>query len=100
MARKMADLISAQAESGKTKKAYCEEQGISLPRFYYWQRRLSEIEESDATDCGFTALNVCGAEDFEIRLENGYWLRVRTSSAEALRLLIDVISQSRAEFLQ
>ena len=92
LARKMADMISAQAESGKTKKAFCEEQGIPLPRFYYWQRRLSEIEQSDAMDSGFTALKVCYAEDFEIRLKNGHWLGVRTSSAEALRLLIDVIS--------
>jgi len=35
-------LIGQRAESGKTIKAWCEEQGIPRRAYYYWQNRVCE----------------------------------------------------------
>ena len=70
-AAQIAQMIEAQAKSGLSKKAFCNEQGISVANFYYWQRRLSE-EEQDSE--GFTALSVRPAADLELCLPDGQWI--------------------------
>ena len=93
LATQMAQMIEAQAKSGLSKKAFCNEQGISVANFYYWQRRLSE-EEQDSE--GFTALSVRPAAELELRLPDGRWIGVRTQSSEALRILLDALSVDHA----
>ena len=34
------DLIARQKQSGKTVKAFCEENGVGGPSFYAWRKRL------------------------------------------------------------
>ena len=97
VALKMAEVLASQAESGLTKKDFCEKHGISLYRFYYWQRKLNAKEQpkQDTTDVeasGFSAITIRRSFDLELRLDNGRWLGVRTESAEALGLLLEAIN--------
>ena len=39
------DIIQACNASGLIKKAWCEQNGINIKSFYYWQRRLSGDNE-------------------------------------------------------
>jgi hypothetical protein len=39
----MFKLVEACHESGLTNKAFCQEQGLALQVFYYWQRRYRKF---------------------------------------------------------
>ena len=93
LATQMAQMIEAQAKSGLSKKAFCNEQGISVANFYYWQRRLSKEEQDSA---GFTSLSVRPAAELELCLPDGQWIGVRTQSSDALRVLLDAIGVDHA----
>ena len=41
----MRALISAQEESGKSIKTFCQEQGIGIWIFSYWRRRLRDLDK-------------------------------------------------------
>lgn len=95
-AEQMAQLIEAQAKSGLSKQAFCTRHDIPLARFYYWQRRLCEVESTPAFSPGFTALSVCPAAELELRLPTGQWIGVRVQSADALGLLLKAMEQDHA----
>jgi len=40
-------IMREHKESGKSKKAYCETKGIHPNVFYYWQRKLREMEKQE-----------------------------------------------------
>lgn len=44
------DIIHACNASGLTRKAWCEQNGINIKTFYYWQRQLRR-EAHDAHIC-------------------------------------------------
>lgn len=44
--RKWAVLIEEQRRSGLSQRAFCEQEGLSLNRFYYWLRRLRETSDT------------------------------------------------------
>ena len=97
VALKMAEGLASQAESGLTKKDFCDKHGISLYRFYYWQRKLNATEQPKPTSTeveasGFSAITIRRSFDLELRLDNRRWLGVRTESAEALGLLLKAIN--------
>jgi hypothetical protein len=41
------EVLKEQAKSGLTVKAFCQQQGVSVPSFYAWRRKLME-RNSDA----------------------------------------------------
>lgn len=95
-AEEMAQVLKAQATSGLSKKAFCEEHSIAPSMFYYWQRRLSEAEIGLGEDLGFTQVAVRPSAELEVRLPCGQWIGVRTSSASALSILLEAIGQKHA----
>ena len=90
-AEEMAQVLEAQAVSGLSKKAYCEEHGIAPSMFYYWQRRLNEAESGPEEEPGFAQLAVRPSAELEVRLPGGKWIGVRASSASALSILLEAI---------
>ena len=48
--------ITRQAASGKSVTAFCQEQGIATPTFYWWRNRLAR-QESGATSRPDAALS-------------------------------------------
>ena len=41
--RQWAELICDSKASGKSVKAWCEEQGVCIKTYYYWQRRVRAV---------------------------------------------------------
>lgn len=44
-----AEHLKACSESGLTKVAYCQQQGLKIKSFYYWQRRLRPSTDGPVT---------------------------------------------------
>lgn len=40
--RKWAEIIQARQNSGQTVRVFCEDNGINIKRYYYWQRKLRD----------------------------------------------------------
>ncbi len=72
----MFSMIADWSQSGKSKKRYCEENGINEATFYYW---FSRIKENDTSSGGFIAIDKsCGKGDVEVIYPNGVRIRVDT----------------------
>lgn len=95
-AEEMAQVLAAQAASGLSKKAFCEEHGIAPSMFYYWQKRLSEAESGAGEEPGFTQLAVQPPAELEVRLPGGQWIGLRAASSGALGLFLEAICQKHA----
>jgi len=78
---RMLSMIADWHQSGKSKKAYCAENGINEATFYYW---FSRIKENDTVAQGsfITTDKVRGKNDVEIIYPNG--VRIRTENDIAL----------------
>jgi transposase-like protein len=84
-------LVSEQARSGQSVKAFCREHGLCRPYFFVWKKRLEED-----TPTKFLEVQVAGHEpstpgdsSVEIRLRNGRSLMVRPGfDAEHVRALL------------
>lgn len=82
----MQSLISDWRESGKIKKQYCVEKGISLSTFYYWFSRSKSI--LGYTE-GFVEIDRAKPESgaVEIIYPNGVRLKVGTDLALLSQLI-------------
>ena len=81
-------LIARQASSGQTIRAFCQEQGVRDPSFYYWRKKLQE-----STPVQFALLKtVASAPPLELILANGEQLRIQNGvDATTLRLVLEVV---------
>lgn len=87
-------MVEACQESGLTKKAFCEEQGISPQVYYYWQGKYRS--EKPETEHSFAPLKVSSAvapaEKIEIRYPNGVSISLERQADPALiRTLIQLL---------
>jgi len=56
-------------ERGNTTVAeFCHHEQVSVAAFYYWKRRLSELDESNASIPSFIPVNVTSSVGREIRI--------------------------------
>ncbi|SDC42724.1 hypothetical protein SAMN04488024_10237 [Pedobacter soli] len=72
----MLSMIADWQQSGKSKKAYCAENGVDEAKFYYW---ISRIKESDKSAVGFLTIDKDKAgkhRDVEIIYPNGVRIKV------------------------
>jgi hypothetical protein len=75
-------LVSEQARSGQSVKAFCREHGLCRPYFFVWKKRLEEVQVA-----GYGP-STPGDSSVEIRLRNGRSLMVRPGfDAEHVRAL-------------
>lgn len=80
-----------------TKKAFCAERGIPVAQFYYWQRRMRELQTAQPLfSAGFQELSLKAGPELEVRLPGGPWIGVRARNARGLSLLLEAISLSHA----
>ncbi|HEB94506.1 MAG TPA: IS66 family insertion sequence hypothetical protein [Gammaproteobacteria bacterium] len=85
-------LIDEQAASGQTQKAFCEQVGISVATFGYWQRKLrvealststgsgtgtDPVSLSDWIELPTRGREIGGSWQIELDLGNGLCLRLR-----------------------
>jgi hypothetical protein len=87
-------LISEQARSGQTVKAFCRGHGLCRPYFFVWKKRLKErmplkFLEVQVKECERSTLGDAGVE---IRLPNGRSLLVKPGfDAEHVRALLALV---------
>jgi transposase-like protein len=92
--RKWRRLVSEQARSGRTVKAFCHEHGLCRPYFFVWKKRLKEDRPTkflkvQVKERGPSTLGDAGVE---IRLQNGRSLMVKPGfDAEHVRALLAVV---------
>ena len=87
-------LVSEQARSGQTVKAFCRERGLCRPYFFVWKWRLEEDPPAKFLEVQVTEHGPSALEDssVEIRLRNGRSLMVRPGfDAEHVRVLLAVV---------
>ena len=78
-------LLSEQASSGLSKKAFCEREGINAATFYYWQRRLAELVPDEGV--GFQRIRPRLVHEVVVCLSNQE-LRLRSDSPVTLAQII------------
>jgi len=81
--KEMLNHVESWKASTLTQKQYCQQNGISLPTFYYWIKRIRYKESHQPG--GFIPLLVNGGkrvthEDCEIHYPNGVTIRVPSTA--------------------
>jgi transposase-like protein len=92
--RKWRRLISEQAHSGQTVKAFCRDRGLCRPYFFVWKKRLEEDTPAKFLEVQVTEHGPSAPADssVEIRLRNGRSLMVRAGfDTEHVRALLAVV---------
>lgn len=87
--------------SGLTITAYCAQEGIAVPSFYYWRKRFADGEVSPAEDAhgaGFLPVTVTQARlvapAIEVRLLSGRSLKLSAPvDGQWLHTLIQVLER-------
>src|SRR4030066_246684 len=83
-----------QKQSNQTNKSFCEQQGIALSCFYYWQNKY---HQERSTSTGFVPVLVKRSssglsQQIEVHYPSGVSVRVPAgSSVTLLKTLIDLI---------
>lgn len=85
--------IAQQEQSGQSVRAFCKEQGVREPAFYYWRQRLRK----ENTPIRFALVETeiaCTAKpkSIELVLATGDQLRI-PSDAATLRLVLSVLRE-------
>jgi hypothetical protein len=86
------EILSTQATSGLSKKAFCAERGINAATFYYWQRRLQALAQ-DEQQAGFQQLVPPGEHELSLRLSGGEVV-IRSRSLAALGEVLQVLADA------
>lgn len=84
-------ILSEQADSGLTKKAFCEQRGLNAATFYYWQRRLRTAQEEQAA--GFQRLLPPTDHELTVCLPS-VEIVLRSSSAATLAQVIKALADA------
>ena len=85
-------VLSTQATSGLSKKAFCAEQGINPATFYYWQRRLQALEQ-DEQQAGFQQVLPQREHELSVRLSGGEVV-IRSRSLAALGQVLQALADA------
>jgi len=76
---------------------FCREEGVSVPSFYHWRKKLKGLARSmpdeDATG-SFTPVRLVAAAGVSVQLPGGTQLQIPTSDPQALRLVIRTLARA------
>jgi len=92
-AQAWADTLAAQATSGLTKQAFCEQRGINAATFYAWQRKLREAKQPNIDSTGFTRLITKPTHELTICLPQGD-VRLRSDSAATIAQVLKELAHA------
>jgi hypothetical protein len=87
-------LVSEQARSGQTVRAFCRERGLCRPYFFVWKKRLERATAAKFLEVQVRTPGPSAPKDssVEIRLRNGRSLMVRPGfDVEHVRVLLAVV---------
>ena len=106
--REWCERLQRFAECGVTIAAFCEREGVSVPSFYQWRRKLaaagnarqrkSGAARSAAGEVRFLPIEIAGGtSSVEVLLPGGAKLLVPSHEHEALRTIIAALVDSQRE---
>lgn len=78
-------VLSAQQHSGLSKKDFCSDQGIKVATFYYWQRRLEEVQQDNPP--GFEQVYLSSKHEVELCID-GHRIQLYSPSCHTLGQLV------------
>ena len=87
-------LVSEQARSGQTVRAFCHERGLCRPYFFVWKKRLEDNTPAKFLEVQVMEHGPSTPDDssVEIRLQNGRSLMVRPGfDAGHVRALLEAV---------
>ena len=84
-------ILIEQADSGLTKKAFCEQRGLNPATFYYWQRRLRTEQEEERV--GFQRLLPPADHELTVCLPS-VEVVLRSGSARTLAQVIKALADA------
>jgi hypothetical protein len=80
--------------------AFCRQEGVSQPTFYFWRKRLAQAVEPTPRSlepAGFRPVRLLPAANVDVRLPGGTQLIVPLSDPEGLRLVIETLARVDAD---
>ncbi len=79
--------------------AFCRKEGVSVPSFYYWRKRLLQRPgpADEVASAGFRPVRLVGSASVVVQLPGGTQREVPTSDPQALRLVIDTLARADAQ---
>ena len=91
---RMLELVADWAQSGKSQKAFAQEQGIKVPTFQYWiakkRQQQSNMAKDNGAAGGFVELQTPSAAGIRVRYPNGVEIHLPINTT--LPLLKSLIS--------
>jgi len=78
--------------SGLSVTRYCQLEGISMPSFYQWRKRLRASTVNQAAPT-FVPVRITHSSAVEIHLPNGTRICVPPEHSESLRIVIETASR-------
>jgi hypothetical protein len=91
-------------KSRQSVSAFCQQEGVSAPSFYFWRKRLAQsagsAEPTPPATGGFRPVRLLPVADVTVQLPGGTQLVVPMSDSESLRSVIDVVARVDADRCQ
>ena len=79
-------------QSGLSAAAFCLNEGLALPSFYAWRRRLRPAAAAEPAEPAFVPVRLTGAAPVEVALPSGAVLRLSAGCDLAfVRSLVDAL---------
>lgn len=88
----------ARFEEGRQSVAeFCRNEGVSVPSFYQWRKRLARRPRAAEEATGFRPVRLVGSAGVTVQLPGGTQLDIPTADRRALRLVIDTLARADAQ---
>jgi hypothetical protein len=84
-------------EARQSVAEFCRREGISVPSFYQWRKRLVGQARAAEEAAGFRPVHLVGSTGVAVQLPGGTHMQVPTSDSQALRLVIETLAQADAQ---
>ena len=84
-------------EAQQSVAEFCRKEGVSVPSFYQWRKRLARRARPAEEALGFRPVRLVGSAGVAVQLAGGTQLQVPTSDRRALRLVIDTLARADAQ---
>jgi transposase len=79
---------------------FCQDEGVSVPSFYQWRKKLKQLRRPMADDdaaVSFTPVRLVAAAGVCVQLPGGTQLQIPTADPQALELVVRTLARADAK---
>lgn len=88
-------------KSSRTVTRFCQDEGVSVPSFYHWRKRLQQSpranQEANLAAANFAPVRLVASASVSVRLPGGTQLEVPAGDLEVLQSAIRTLAQVDAQ---